>query len=98
MDKIVKSLHLTTIYDAIVESAPKNDYVFPSITEIEIQTIDALKNAIDEILKNIQKSIDSLYTQSGKFHGNRINTTFNIKIPLQKWCTQKKSKKEFPSW
>lgn len=98
VDKIVKSLHLATVYNAIVESAPKNDYVFPSIADVETQTINALKNAIKGILKHIQQAIDSLYTQSGKFHGGRINTTFNIKIPLQKWCTQKKTKKEFPNW
>jgi hypothetical protein len=84
VDKIVKSLHLATIYNAIVESAPKNDYVFPSIAEVETQTINALKNAIKGILKHIQEAIDSLYTQSGNFNKKRINTTFNIKIPLQK--------------
>lgn len=84
MDKIVKSLHLATIYNAIVESAPKNDYVFPPIADVETQTINALKNAIKEILKHIQQAIDSIYTQSGKLNKKRINTTFNIKIPLQK--------------
>lgn len=89
---------LKEIRDAIVNSAPSGEYSFPDVDILKQEITTTLKNAIKSVVDDIFNTINTAYTKEGNFNKRRINKTFNISIPLQKFSKQIKTKSDFPNW